>query len=180
MISIIYEQRAIPVYFEFLSKLGSSNFPEQTSVISKVLPLFKNEQLLILGDREFCSVKLASWLRAQEVQFCLRLKKNEFIARENENWSELNALGLKPGNSLFIEDFKVTKTKKIGGFNVAGKWQPKILEVAPKEGWFILTNLTSKDAAMTAYKKDSALKKCSEILRAVAIIWKIQMYLVSA
>mgnify|MGYP007020255718 CR=1 FL=1 len=51
IISIIYEQRAIPVYFEFLSKLGSSNFTEQTSVISKVLPLFKNEQLLLLGDR---------------------------------------------------------------------------------------------------------------------------------
>ena len=46
MISIIYEQRAIPVYFEFLSKLGSSNFTEQTTVISKVLPLFKNEHIL--------------------------------------------------------------------------------------------------------------------------------------
>ena len=105
MISIIYEQRTIPVYFEFLSKLGSSNFPEQTSVISKVLPLFKNEQLLILGDREFCSVKLANWLAEKEVcggklppatlrqgvQFCLRLKKTEFIARKNEEWSELNA-----------------------------------------------------------------------------------------
>ena len=61
MINIIYEGRAIPVYFEFLSKLGSSNFTEQTTVISKVLRLFKNEQILILGDREFCSVKLAGW-----------------------------------------------------------------------------------------------------------------------
>ena len=97
MISLIYEQRAIPVYFEFLLKLGSSNFAEQTSVISKILPLFKNEQILLLGDREFCSVKLANWLiekevcgeklppatLRQKVQFCLRLKKNEFIAREN-------------------------------------------------------------------------------------------------
>lgn len=153
MLSIIYEQRTIPIYFEFLSKLGSSNFTEQISVISKVLPLFKTEQILILGDREFCSVKLANWLTEQEVQFCLRLKKNEFIARENEEWSELNALGLKPGNSLFVEDVKVTKTQKIGGFNVAGKWKRKLLGVAPKEGWFILTNLTSLDAAITAYKK---------------------------
>ncbi len=122
MISIIYEQRAIPVYFEFLSKLGSSNFTEQVSLISKVLPLFKDYQILILGDREFCSVKLAAWLTEQEVQFCLRLKKNEFIAKENEDWKELNALGLKPGISLFIQDIKVTKTQKIGGFNIAGKW----------------------------------------------------------
>ncbi len=153
MISIIYEQRAIPVYFEFLSKLGSSNFPEQTSVISKVLPLFKNEQLLLLGDREFCSVKLANWLAEQGVQFCLRLKKNEFVARENEKWSELNALGLKPGTSLFIQDVKVTKTQKIGGFNVAGKWKRKISGGTPKEGWFILTNLTSLELAITSYRK---------------------------
>lgn len=153
MISIIYEQRAIPVYFEFLSKLGSSNLPEQTSVISKVLPLFKNEQILLLGDREFCSVKLANWLTEQEVQFCLRLKKNEFIARENEEWKELNALGLKPGNSLFIEDAKVTKTQKMGGFNVASKWKRKLSGLAAKEGWFILTNLTSLDLAIASYRK---------------------------
>lgn len=153
MISIIYEQRAIPVYFEFLSKLGSSNFTEQVSLISKVLPLFKDYQILILGDREFCSVKLAAWLTEQEVQFCLRLKKNEFIAKENEDWKELNALGLKPGISLFIQDIKVTKTQKIGGFNIAGKWQRKISGVAPKEGWFILTNLTSLKLAIASYRK---------------------------
>ncbi|WP_442948090.1 transposase [Nostoc sp.] len=37
----------------------------------------------VLGDREFCSVKLANWLFEQEVQFCLRLKKNEFIQNED-------------------------------------------------------------------------------------------------
>jgi hypothetical protein len=122
MISIIYEQRAIPVYFEFLPKLGSSSYTEQTSVISKVLPLFKNEQFLILGEREFCSVELANWLTEQEVQFCLRLKKNEFIARKNEEWSELNALGLKPGTSFFTEDVKVTwLTDKTGG---RGRFNP--------------------------------------------------------
>lgn len=121
--------------------------------------------------------KLAGRVRSAVL---FKIEKNEFIARKNEEWSELNALGLKPGNSLFIEDVKVTKTQKLGGFNVAGKWQRKIYGVAPKSGWFILTNLTSLAAAITAYKKDSALKKCSEILRAVVIIWRIQMYLGSA
>ena len=81
------------------------------------------------------------------------MKKNEFISSDSADGVQLNELGLKPGLSLFIEDVKVTKTPKIGGFNVAGKWQRKILGVAPKEGWFILTNLTSKDAAIAAYRK---------------------------
>lgn len=75
MISLIYDQRAIPIYFEFLSKQGSSNLTEQVSLISKVLPLFKDYQILILGEREFCSVKLANWLREQKVQFCISIKK---------------------------------------------------------------------------------------------------------
>lgn len=153
MISMIYERRAIPIYWELLAKLGSSNLTEQISLIAKVLDLFKDYQLVVLADREFCSVKLATWLQEQEVEFCLRLKKNEFISSENTKGTQLNELGLKPGISWFIEDVKVTKTPRIGGFNVVGKWQRKICGVAPKEGWFILTNLTSKEAAIAAYRK---------------------------
>jgi len=153
MISIIYDQRAIPVYFEFLPKLGSSNLDEQTKFISHILPLFKEHKVIVLGDREFCSVKLANWLREQGLLFCLRLKKTEFIEREDGVWSELNDLGLKPGVSLFILGIKVTKTQRIGGFNLAGKWKRKIRGVAPKEGWFILTNLENLKSAIASYKK---------------------------
>ncbi len=147
MISVIYEQRAIPVYFELLQKLGSSNLSEQTSLISQVLPLFKEYKLIVLGDREFCSIKLANWLREQKVHFCLRLKKDEFVEFENNVWQELDSLRLEPGISLFLEGVKVTKTKQIAGFNLACKWKPKILGVAPKEGWFILTNLENLEGS---------------------------------
>lgn len=153
MISLLYEKRAIPVYFEFLSKLGSSNFNEQVKFIAQILPLFKEYKVIVLGDREFCSVKLANWLREQKLRFCLRLKKNEFIQQEEGKWQDLNELGLKPGISLFMEGIKLTKTSKIGGFNLASKWRRKIRGVAPKEGWFILTNLESLSAAIASYKK---------------------------
>lgn len=147
MISIIYDQRAIPVYFEFLPKLGSSNFDKQIKFVSHILPLFKGYKIILLGDREFCSIKLANWLRGQDVLFCLRLKKNEFIAREDGVWQELDDLGLKPGISLFLSGINVTKAQNIGGFNLAGKWKRKIGETAPKEGWFILTNLDNLESA---------------------------------
>jgi len=153
MISIIYDQRAIPIYFEFLSKLGSSNFDEQIKFISHILPLFKGYKAIVLGDREFCSIKLANWLREQELLFCLRLKKNEFIEVENDVWLQLDNLGLKPGISLFLEGIKVTKTQKMGGFNLAGKWKRKIRGIEPKKGWFILTNLESLRLAIAGYKK---------------------------
>lgn len=153
VLSIIYDRRAIPVYFELLPKLGSSNFSEQTQLISQVLPLFEEYETILLGDREFCGVKLANWLLEQGLLFCLRLKKNKFILVENGEWQELNESGLKPGISLFFLGIKMTKTKQISGFNLAGKWQRKIGGTAPKEGWFILTNLASLDQAIAAYKK---------------------------
>jgi hypothetical protein len=121
MISLIYDRRALPVYWEFLPNLGNSNFEEQAQIFSQVLRLFKKYQTVVLGDREFCSIKLANWLREQKVKFCLRLKKNEFIQNENEIWQSLDSLGLSPGVSLFLRNIKVTKSQKIQGFNLAAK-----------------------------------------------------------
>lgn len=75
MISMIYERRAIPIYWEFLSKLGSSNLTEQVSLISKVLDVFKNYQVVILADREFCSVKLATWRSRARSRLLFEIEK---------------------------------------------------------------------------------------------------------
>ena len=96
MISLIWNKRAIPIYFELLPKLGNSNFSEQKAALIKVLPLLKQYKIVVLGDREFCSVTLGDWLVNQQVYFCLRLKKDEFIQVENGIWRELNDLGIKP------------------------------------------------------------------------------------
>jgi hypothetical protein len=153
LLSIVYEGRSIPIYFQLLPKLGSSNFVEQKNFLSQVFPVLDKYKILLLGDREFCSVSLANWLREINVAFCLRLKKNENIEIENNIWCQLKYLGLKPGTSLFIEDVKVTKTKQISGFNIAGKWKRKVSKYVAKEGWFILTSMDNLNDAILSYKK---------------------------
>ena len=113
MISLIWDKRAIPIYFELLPKLGSSNLEEQKTALCKVIPLFKNYKTVVLGDREFCSVTLANWLRSENVYFCLRLKKDEFVQVEGKIWVQLNDLGLAPGVALYLQGVKVTKKKKL-------------------------------------------------------------------
>ncbi len=119
MISRIWEQRAIPIYFELLPKLGSSDFEEQQAASNRILPLFKGYKTVVLGDRKFCFVSLGDWLRKEKVYFCLRLKKNEFVELENEIWLQLSKLGLAPGVSFYLQGLKVTKTNKFAGFDVA-------------------------------------------------------------
>jgi hypothetical protein len=153
MVSVIWDKRAFPIYFTLLAKLGNSNISEQQDILSKVMPLFQDYKICILGDREFCSVKLAKHLQNLGIYFCLRLKKNEFVEDKKGILVELNNLGLVPGISIFLQGVKVTKTRGFISFNVACKWKRKVEGVAPKEGWFILTNLDCIESAISGYKQ---------------------------
>jgi hypothetical protein len=153
MVSVVWENRSFPVYFELLPKLGSSNFEEQKKILSHVLPIFNIYKICVLGDREFCSVVLANWLRERKVYFCLRLKNNHFVEIKKDIYVQLKTLGLSPGISLFLQGIKVTKSHGFDDFNIAGKWKGKVKGIAPKEPWFILTNLDTITEAISAYKK---------------------------
>ena len=67
VISLIWEHRSLPLYWQILSKKGSSNLQEQQLLIRPILRLLKKYQIVILGDREFGSVKLARWLCEKNV-----------------------------------------------------------------------------------------------------------------
>lgn len=67
-------------------------------------------------------------------------------------WYQLNEIGLKPGCSIFLRGVNVTKTHQIEALNFLGLWRRKLHGIQPKEAWFILTNLGSLKAAITAYR----------------------------
>lgn len=70
MISIVWEKRAIPIYFELLKQKGNSNLKQQTEALTEILGIVKKYKICVLGDREFCSVKLANCLKQQGLSFC--------------------------------------------------------------------------------------------------------------
>jgi hypothetical protein len=154
MVSLVIDNRGIPLYFELLDHIGNSNFDMQKSILSRVLPFLKKYKIVVLGDREFCSVELAKWLHGQkQVYYALRLKKSNYIEVEKEMWTRLKDLGLSTGLSLFYQGVKVTKTKGFIGSNIVAKWKKKYRGIETKEAWFIITNLTSIDETIDAYKK---------------------------
>ena len=160
MVSLIYNRRAIPVYFKLLDKRGNSNLATQQQVLKPALKLLKDYQIVILGDREFCGVELGKWLSEQaSVYFALRLKKNEYVELESQIWFQLRDLGLAPGMSVYFEGVKVTKTKGFAGFNLAAKWQKKYRHKCSQEPWFILTNLPDLAAATSAYAQRMGIEE---------------------
>ncbi len=59
MVSVIYQRRALPIYWCLLKKQGSCNLQEQ-QVLRPVIWLLKKYKLVVIGDREFHSIELAS------------------------------------------------------------------------------------------------------------------------
>ena len=159
MVSLIWERRAIPLYWSLLPKLGNSNLEEQTLVLQQVLPLFTEYKVIVLGDREFCSVDLANWLRTMGVSFCLRLKKNHCLETENLIWQRLDQLGVVPGTSLYFQGVRIRKTRPLAGFDIACKWQRDYRGIKVKDAWFILTDLGSLPYALAAYKQRMGIEE---------------------
>ena len=155
----VWEKRAIPLSWSLLPKLGSSNVAEQKDAIAEILPILKDYQVVVLGDREFCSLELANWPREKHLHFCLRLKCSLCIETEPEIWEPLKEVGLLPGISLYFSGVKVRKTQPIEEFDIACKWKRKYRGVSVKEGWFILTNLGSLKKAIAAYQKRMGIEE---------------------
>lgn len=82
IVSLIWEQRAFPIYWELLPKQGNSNFQQKPTAIRKLLPILKPHKIVVLGDREFCDSligKLA--VRAESVLLLTSQTKRVYFAR---------------------------------------------------------------------------------------------------
>ena len=158
-IALIWQRRAIPLYWCILPKLGNSNLSEQTLALQQVLPILKEYKVIVLGDREFCSVDLGSWLKTRGVSFCLRLKKNHCVETENLIWERLDAVGVVPGTSLYFQGVRVRKTRPVVGFDIACKWKRNYQGLKVKEAWFILTDLGSLPVAIAAYSQRMGIEE---------------------
>jgi hypothetical protein len=158
VISLIWERRALPLYWQILSKRGSSNLREQQTLIRPIINLLKNYQIVVIGDREFGSVKLAHWLLEKNVRFVLRVKQGRYIQEAGEEFKRLSDLGLVPGMSFRMKGVKVTKQKGFGKFDVVGYWQRKYRDSSEDEGWYLLTNVGTLKQAVTAFKCRSGIE----------------------
>lgn len=153
MAAVIFERRAIPVYWQFLAKRGASNLAEQQALLRPIFRLLKTYEIVVLGDREFHSVELAKWLKSRKVYFVLRQKKDTNFQEKNQDYQELTSLKLAPGMKRFLTGIKVTQSQGFSGANIGAYWQRKYQGKVEKEPWYLLTNFDDLDKAIKAYKK---------------------------
>ncbi|NCS51992.1 MAG: transposase [Microcystis aeruginosa G13-05] len=115
--------------------------------------MLSGHKIVVLGDREFCSVSLGRWLQEQSGYFCLRQKQSTNVKTKEGVYQEMRGLGLSPGTKLFLHDVNMTKERGFGQFNLAGKWKKTYRGFPTKEPWYILTNLGDLETAIMADQK---------------------------
>jgi hypothetical protein len=158
VVSVIWDKRAWPIYWQFLEHTGSSNLAQQQALLRPVLRLLKGYEIVVVGDREFRSVELAYWLKQKKVYFALRQKQGNYIKRKGQEYQKLSELGLTPGMKLFLTGVNFTKKKGFGQFSLAAYWKRKYRGKSQEQGWYILTNLTSLSAALKVYQARSGIE----------------------
>jgi hypothetical protein len=152
VVAAILNKRAMPIYWIMLDKKGCSNLSEQQQLIRPALALLSNYQMILLGDREFRGVHLAAWLTQLKVKYVFRIKGDTCLGDNCGNVCLVNQLKIKSGVRYFYPGIKLTKYKGFGYNNLAIYWKRKYRGKQPKEPWYLVTNLDSADAAISAYQ----------------------------
>ena len=151
VVSWIFHGRAIPINWQLLDKLGSSSLDDQKSVIYPITCLLPSYSFILLGDREFCSKHLATWLLDVGWGYCLRLRKSTYVRLKNDELVPLQQLASHPGVSIFLRGVNISTTAHKFPFNVAIHYPKEHHGMPIEEGWFILTTLPNLTTAIQTY-----------------------------
>ncbi|NEQ86378.1 MAG: IS4 family transposase [Moorea sp. SIO2I5] len=164
VVSVIWNQYALPIYWEEMHKKGSSDLARQKAVLKPVLKLMKSYPVIVIGDREFHSAKLGIWLCEKGVDFILRQKKSACIQQFNGEYKSLKKMGFKPGDTEFFQGINCHKELGLGSFNLAVRWKRKYRGKQPSDCWYLLTSLPNLKQTLISYRKrwgiESMFKHC--------------------
>ena len=164
MVTVVWGNHALPVYWELIVKEGSSNLTTQVRLLKRAIKLFEPHPIVVLGDREFHSPKLAQALSRLKVDFCLRQKKSVYLKVQDGPYEAIKSLGFGPGMKQFLENIRVGKRDQIGPFNMAVYWKRQYRGKGGKEAWYILTSFSNLDKTLKFYRArwgiESMFKDC--------------------
>jgi len=152
MVSLIWGTHALPVYWELLPQLGSSSLRQQQKILAPVLKLLKPYPVVVVGDREFQSAKLADWFRKRGADAVLRQKKSPYVADAKTRYQALKHRGFQPGQYHFFENVSVNKEEPVRALNLGVYWKRRYRGKGGKEPWLLLTTLSDAQLVRQIYR----------------------------
>lgn len=152
MVSFVYKNRAMPLYWTWLDKQGQSSLKDQQKVLRPVFRLLKKRRFVLLGDREFHSIELAAWCVQRNVMFVFRLPKSTTVQPQSgASFSRLDDLPQSPGTPEQYLQIQVTQKRGFGKHNLVLYQKRAYAQSTTSEVWYLLTNLTDVNQVLFHY-----------------------------
>lgn len=105
MLAIAYKGIAIPVYWILLNKRGNSSTRERIALTHRFIKQFGKEHIIkFLADREFVGKKWFEWLKSENIDFAIRIKKNNLATNSRGEFVPVQNLfrNLKVGETMIL------------------------------------------------------------------------------
>jgi hypothetical protein len=110
VLAVAYKGAAIPIYWMLLNKKGNSSTLEREVLVNRFIKQFGKKHILgLLADREFIGKKWFEWLKAQEIDFVIRIKKDAKTTNSQGQKLQVQHLFrfLKVGEKQSIQDLRM-------------------------------------------------------------------------
>jgi Transposase DDE domain len=148
MVNVVYQRRAIPLLWSVV-KGNKGHLPtalhlELLEQLRELLP--EGADVVLLGDGEFDSVELQSFVTQQGWHYVCRTAKNSQVC-DSAGWQSLEEIALCPGCCLSLPDVCVTQ-QAYGPVLVILWWRQ-----GEKEPIYLVTNFHLTEEACFFYRK---------------------------
>lgn len=148
MLSIYYKGRALPLcWLAYKGRKGHSSSQLQLQLLETIRPLLpEGKKITLLGDGEFDSPVLITWLQDQEGwSYVCRTATNIKILYQDK-WVALSDLPLEDEKPAFFKDVLFTESKQVGPVNIMAWWNEK-----EEKHFFLVTNMPNCEQTQKWY-----------------------------
>ena len=109
VLAVVYKGVAIPVYWLLLNKRGNSSTRERMALMKRFIKQFGKGRLRgLLADREFIGETWLAWLKSEQIDFHIRIKKDAKVPNSRSEPVQAKRLfqSLKAGEALVLRAAK--------------------------------------------------------------------------
>lgn len=107
-VGICFDGVSLPICFMFLPGADITSFVDEIEIMESVVSIVGRQRIgCLLADREFGNTRFIKWLQLNHIRYCLRLRENLYVRKENcKKGRKLSDTlsSLKVGESIVLRD----------------------------------------------------------------------------
>lgn len=132
MVAVGYHQRALPVTWHAgQGSRGHTDALTHIGLLERVATqLTHDADVIVLGDGEFGTIALLTWLEARGWHYALRVACDTYVYYEDE-WRRIDSFDAQPGEVLWLQDVELTQASPYGPLNLFLTWDEAHARLLP-------------------------------------------------